>query len=63
MIAMQMPSVEDVNITRLARFDDAITGGARRDTARINTFRDIVAHYVRAPRRARGPTSPPRSRS
>nr|WP_102192033.1 DEAD/DEAH box helicase [Microbacterium aurantiacum] len=43
---MQLPSTEDVNTTRLARFDDAITA-ALSETARIEGFRDIVAHYVR----------------
>ncbi|QTV79688.1 DEAD/DEAH box helicase [Microbacterium sp. NIBRBAC000506063] len=43
---MQLPSTEDVNVTRLARFDDAITA-ALEETARIEAFRDIVAHYVR----------------
>ncbi|WP_307372674.1 DEAD/DEAH box helicase [Microbacterium sp. W4I4] len=43
---MQLPTTEDVNSTRLARFDDAITG-ALEETARIEAFRDIVAHYVR----------------
>lgn len=43
---MQLPSTEDVNTTRLARFDDAITA-ALSETARIDGFRDIVAHYVR----------------
>jgi ATP-dependent RNA helicase DeaD len=43
---MQLPSVEDVNVTRLARFDEAITS-ALADTARIDRFRDIVGHYVR----------------
>jgi ATP-dependent RNA helicase DeaD len=43
---MQLPTTEDVNSTRLARFDDAITG-ALAETARIEAFRDIVAHYVR----------------
>jgi ATP-dependent RNA helicase DeaD len=42
---MQLPSVEDVNATRLTRFDDAITG-ALEQTARIERFRDIIAHYV-----------------
>jgi len=42
---MQLPSVEDVNITRLARFDDAITE-ALGQTARVDRFRDIIAHYV-----------------
>ena len=43
---MQLPSTEDVNTTRLARFDDAITS-ALEDTSRIEGFRDIIAHYVR----------------
>jgi len=43
---MQLPTVEDVNTTRLERFDDAITE-ALEQTGRIERFRDIVAHYVR----------------
>jgi ATP-dependent RNA helicase DeaD len=43
---MQLPTVEDVNVTRLARFDDQITE-ALTQTSRIEAFRDIVAHYVR----------------
>ncbi len=43
---MQLPSVEDVNITRLSRFDDAITE-ALEQADRIEKFRDIIAHYVR----------------
>ena len=50
---MQLPTVEDVNVTRLARFDDQITE-ALTQTARIERFRDIVAHYVARARRARG---------
>ncbi|GAA4264899.1 DEAD/DEAH box helicase [Frondihabitans peucedani] len=42
---MQLPSVEDVNVTRLARFDDAITEALSQQT-RIAAFRDIVGHYV-----------------
>jgi ATP-dependent RNA helicase DeaD len=42
---MQLPSVEDVNVTRLARFDDAITE-ALGQSERISLFRDIVGHYV-----------------
>ncbi|TFD54043.1 DEAD/DEAH box helicase [Cryobacterium frigoriphilum] len=42
---MQLPSVEDVNVTRLTRFDDAITA-ALDETDRISKFRDIIAHYV-----------------
>jgi ATP-dependent RNA helicase DeaD len=43
---MQLPTAEDVNATRLSRFDDQITE-ALSQTARIERFRDIVAHYVR----------------
>ncbi|WP_441978233.1 DEAD/DEAH box helicase [Microbacterium sp. 2MCAF23] len=43
---MQLPTTEDVNSTRLARFDDAITA-ALEETSRIEGFRDIIAHYVR----------------
>jgi ATP-dependent RNA helicase DeaD len=43
---MQLPSPEDVNATRLARFDDAITE-ALTQTSRIERFRDIIGHYVR----------------
>ncbi|MFF2050556.1 DEAD/DEAH box helicase [Leifsonia sp. NPDC058194] len=42
---MQLPSVDDVNTTRLARFDDAITGALAQED-RISRFRDIIAHYV-----------------
>ncbi|WP_181309943.1 DEAD/DEAH box helicase [Nocardioides campestrisoli] len=42
---MQLPSVEDVNSTRLSRFDDQITA-ALADTERIEFFRDVVSHYV-----------------
>ncbi|MFC7790422.1 DEAD/DEAH box helicase [Microbacterium sp. MAHUQ-60] len=45
-VQMQLPTTEDVNTTRLARFDDAITA-ALAETARIEAFRDVVAHYVR----------------
>ena len=43
---MQLPSLDDVNTTRLARFDDAITT-ALSDSTRIEKFRDIIDHYVR----------------
>ena len=43
---MELPSAEDVNATRLSRFDDAITA-ALADPARIDFFRDVVAHYVK----------------
>jgi ATP-dependent RNA helicase DeaD len=42
---LRMPTVEDVNVTRLARFDDAITGAL--GTPQMEFFRDVVAHYVR----------------
>jgi ATP-dependent RNA helicase DeaD len=43
---MSLPSVEDVNTTRLARFDDAITE-ALGASERVDFFRDVVSHYVR----------------
>ncbi|WP_395690258.1 DEAD/DEAH box helicase [Nocardioides sp.] len=43
---MQLPTAEDVNATRLSRFDDAITE-ALQATRRIERFRDIIGHYVR----------------
>uniref|UniRef100_UPI0013582A60 helicase-related protein n=1 Tax=Agromyces humi TaxID=1766800 RepID=UPI0013582A60 len=43
---MQLPSVDDVNVTRLARFDDRISA-ALGQAERIDGFRDIIAHYVR----------------
>ncbi|KQO64879.1 DEAD/DEAH box helicase [Curtobacterium sp. Leaf261] len=42
---MQLPTVEDVNVTRLTRFDDAITAALEQQD-RISAFRDIIAHYV-----------------
>ncbi|HEV7948466.1 MAG TPA: helicase-related protein, partial [Glaciihabitans sp.] len=42
---MQLPSVDDVNVTRLARFDDAITE-ALSNADQIARFRDIIGHYV-----------------
>jgi ATP-dependent RNA helicase DeaD len=42
---MSLPSVEDVNSTRLARFDDAISS-ALGETERVDFFRDVVTHYV-----------------
>lgn len=42
---MQLPTTEDVNSTRLARFDDAITA-ALEERDRIEAFHDIIAHYV-----------------
>ncbi|WP_244303397.1 DEAD/DEAH box helicase [Leucobacter coleopterorum] len=43
---MPLPGIEEVNATRLSRFDDAITA-ALDETSRIDRFRDIIAHYVR----------------
>jgi ATP-dependent RNA helicase DeaD len=42
---MQLPSIDDVNVTRLSRFDDAITEALDQED-RISRFRDIIAHYV-----------------
>jgi ATP-dependent RNA helicase DeaD len=42
---MQLPTAEDVNATRLTRFDDQITS-ALEQGERIARFRDIIAHYV-----------------
>jgi ATP-dependent RNA helicase DeaD len=46
MTMMQLPSVDEVNETRLTRFDDRITE-ALGQAERIDGFRDIIAHYVR----------------
>ena len=43
---IQLPSVDEVNVTRLSRFDDRITEALGNGT-RVDAFRDIVAHYVR----------------
>jgi ATP-dependent RNA helicase DeaD len=43
---MRLPSVDEVNVTRLSRFDDRITA-ALGESARIEAFRDIIGHYVR----------------
>jgi ATP-dependent RNA helicase DeaD len=42
---MRMPTAEDVNVTRLTRFDDAITAALAQDE-QLSEFRDIVRHYV-----------------
>ncbi|QZY28943.1 DEAD/DEAH box helicase [Nocardioides coralli] len=42
---MRLPTVDDVNVTRLARFDDQITGAL--GSAQVGFFRDVVSHYVR----------------
>jgi ATP-dependent RNA helicase DeaD len=41
---MALPTVDDINTTRLARFDDAITEAL--STERVSFFRDVVSHYV-----------------
>lgn len=46
MTQMHLPSVDEVNATRLSRFDDQITA-ALEQRPRIDTFRDIVSHYVK----------------
>lgn len=42
---MQLPSVDQVNETRLARFDDQIT--AALESPSIDFFRDVVGHYIK----------------
>lgn len=42
---MQLPSVDDVNATRLERFDDAITE-ALQNAELMSVFRDVIGHYV-----------------
>jgi ATP-dependent RNA helicase DeaD len=42
---MRLPSVDEVNATRLNRFDDAITA-ALTETEKVDFFRDVVGHYV-----------------
>ncbi|GAA2173249.1 DEAD/DEAH box helicase [Agrococcus versicolor] len=41
-----MPSAGEVNASRLSKFDDAITTALEAESARVERFRDIVAHYV-----------------
>ncbi len=42
---MSLPTAEDVNVTRLARFDDQITQAL--GSPSIGFFRDVVTHYMR----------------
>jgi len=42
---MTLPTAEDVNVTRLARFDDQITTALSSES--IAFFRDVVTHYMR----------------
>jgi ATP-dependent RNA helicase DeaD len=46
LVQMSLPSVDDINSSRLARFDDAIST-ALGDSERVDFFREVVAHYVR----------------
>ena len=41
---MPLPTADDVNSTRLARFDDRITQAL--STEQVSFFRDVVTHYV-----------------
>lgn len=43
---MPLPRVEEVNATRLSRFDDQITA-ALGDEEQMEEYRDIIDHYVR----------------
>ncbi|MFZ2504267.1 MAG: DEAD/DEAH box helicase [Nocardioides sp.] len=43
---VRLPTVDEVNSTRLARFDDAITE-ALNSGDKVEFFRDVVGHYVR----------------
>jgi ATP-dependent RNA helicase DeaD len=42
---MKLPSVDEVNATRLSRFDDQITA-ALGEQPKVDFFRDVVKHYV-----------------
>ena len=42
---MPLPTADDINATRLTRFDDGITA-ALAEPDKIDFFRDVVAHYV-----------------
>ncbi|CAL8971747.1 ATP-dependent RNA helicase DeaD [Propionicimonas sp. T2.31MG-18] len=42
---MPLPTIDDVNSSRLSKFDDAITEAL--GSGSVDTFRDIVSHYVR----------------
>ncbi|MBP1327404.1 ATP-dependent RNA helicase DeaD [Leucobacter exalbidus] len=43
---MPLPGIEEVNATRLSRFDDEITAALGR-TGRIDRFREVIQHYVK----------------
>jgi ATP-dependent RNA helicase DeaD len=42
---MPLPTVEDINATRLVRLDDRITTALA--SSELDAFRDVIAHYVR----------------
>jgi len=42
---MTLPTTDEVNTTRLARFDDRIT--AALESPQVDFFRDVVSHYMR----------------
>ncbi|WP_369813558.1 DEAD/DEAH box helicase [Terrabacter sp. Soil810] len=44
LVPMNLPTVDDINATRLTRFDDAITEALSTD--KVDFFRDVIAHYV-----------------
>ena len=44
LVPMNLPTVDDINATRLTRFDDAIS--AALSTDKVDFFRDVIAHYV-----------------
>lgn len=41
---MRLPTVEDINVVRLGRFDDAITAALQNE--QLDFFRQVVSHYV-----------------
>lgn len=42
---MDLPTIDDVNTTRLSKFDDAITAALESES--VAFYRDVVTHYVR----------------
>ena len=44
LVPMNLPTVDDINATRLTRFDDAITEALSTD--KVDFFREVIAHYV-----------------
>ena len=45
LVEMPLPTVEDINATRLVRLDDRITTALA--SSELDAFRDVIAHYVR----------------